>query len=154
MTTIHIPTPLRPYTDGQASVEVTGGTVGEALGALTTAHSGLAKHLRDDAGKLRSFVNIYLGDEHIRFFPKGVCFAFIITGFFCILRPLIKIIIEFYREIFCFVDSHKFGFFSYGQSTDFSKPFVFRKDLSDFEDILLQYCDPQIVGTRMCSILR
>lgn len=67
MTTIHIPTPLRPYTDGQASVEVAGGTVGEALGALTTAHSGLAKHLRDDAGKLRSFVNIYLGDEDIRF---------------------------------------------------------------------------------------
>ena len=66
-TTIHIPTPLRPYTSGQASVAVDGGTVGEALSALTTEHAGLARHLRDDSGKLRSFVNIYLGDEDIRF---------------------------------------------------------------------------------------
>ena len=67
MATIHIPTPLRPYTGGQASVDVAGTTVAEALNALTTAHAGLAKHLRDDAGKLRSFVNVYLGDEDIRF---------------------------------------------------------------------------------------
>ncbi len=67
MTKIHIPTPLRPYTDGLATVEASGDTVGDALNALTTAHGGLAKHLRDDAGKLRSFVNVYLGDEDIRF---------------------------------------------------------------------------------------
>ena len=42
MATIHIPTPLRPYTDGQASVDVAGATVAEALNALTTAHAGLA----------------------------------------------------------------------------------------------------------------
>lgn len=67
MATIHIPTPLRAYTDGAASVSVDGATVGEALNALTTTHAGLAKHLRDESGKLRSFVNVYLGDEDIRY---------------------------------------------------------------------------------------
>jgi len=67
MVTIHIPTPLRPYTGGASSVEVDGDTVGSALNDLTTTHSGLARHLRDDSGKLRSFVNVYLGDEDIRF---------------------------------------------------------------------------------------
>jgi adenylyltransferase/sulfurtransferase len=70
MATIHIPTPLRAYTDGNASVTVEGATVGEALNALTTAHGGLAKHLRDGSGKLRSFVNVYVGDEDIRFLEK------------------------------------------------------------------------------------
>ncbi len=67
MATIFIPTPLRPYTDGASSVDVAGSTVGAVLDALTTTHSGLARHLRDDSGKLRSFVNVYLGDEDIRF---------------------------------------------------------------------------------------
>lgn len=70
MTTVHIPTPLRPYTDNQPAVQVGGATVGEALAALTTAHPGLARHLRDESGKLRSFVNVYLGDEDIRFLDK------------------------------------------------------------------------------------
>lgn len=68
--TIHIPTPLRSYTDGQASVQVSGATVGEALAALTEAHPKLTKHLRSDSGALRSFVNVYLGDEDIRFLNK------------------------------------------------------------------------------------
>jgi len=67
---IHIPTPLRSYTNGQSSVDVTGATVGEALGALTEAHPKLTKHLRSDSGALRSFVNVYLGDEDIRFLNK------------------------------------------------------------------------------------
>ncbi len=70
MATIHIPTPLRPYTDNQASVSVPGDTVGDALNALTETYSGLAKHLRDDSGKIRSFVNVYLGDEDIRFLDQ------------------------------------------------------------------------------------
>lgn len=68
--TIHIPTPLRSYTDGKAAVDVSGETVGQALGALTTAHPKLTKHLRNDNGSLRSFVNVYLGDEDIRFLNK------------------------------------------------------------------------------------
>jgi molybdopterin synthase sulfur carrier subunit len=67
---IHIPTPLRAYTGNLAKVEVEASTVGAALDALCAAHPGLAKHLRDDAGKLRSFVNVYLGDEDVRFLQK------------------------------------------------------------------------------------
>lgn len=66
MTTIHIPSPLRPYVADQASVTVEAGTVGQALAALTTSWPDLAKHIRDNQGKLRSFVNVYLGDEDIR----------------------------------------------------------------------------------------
>jgi len=64
---IRIPTPLRPYTDGQSSVSVQATTVGGALASLTTAHPDLSRHLRNDDGKLRSFVNVYLGEEDIRF---------------------------------------------------------------------------------------
>ena len=67
---IAIPTALRSFTGGLATVEVEGATVGEALTALTTTHAGLARHLRDPEGKLRSFVNVYLNDEDIRFLDK------------------------------------------------------------------------------------
>jgi molybdopterin converting factor small subunit len=66
-TTIHIPTPLRSYTDGAASVDVTGSTVGDALKNLVEQHPSLKPHLYTDEGKLRSFVNIYVGDEDIRY---------------------------------------------------------------------------------------
>jgi adenylyltransferase/sulfurtransferase len=68
--TIHIPTPLRPFTDKKESVEVTGGTVGELLADLTTKHEGLRKHLYADDGRLRNFVNVYLNDEDIRYLEK------------------------------------------------------------------------------------
>lgn len=67
---VQIPTALRAYTDGLASVPVAGSTAGEALDALTTSYPTLAKHLRTDDGKLRSFVNVYLNDEDIRFLQK------------------------------------------------------------------------------------
>jgi molybdopterin converting factor small subunit len=65
--TIRIPTPLRAYTDRQAAVSVAGATVADALAELTTRYPDLAQHLRGPGGKLRSFVNVYLGDEDIRF---------------------------------------------------------------------------------------
>ena len=68
--TIHIPTPLRPYTDKQESVEVNGGTVGELLADLTKKYDGLRKHLYADDGRLRNFVNIYLNDEDIRYLQR------------------------------------------------------------------------------------
>ena len=68
--TIHIPTPLRPFTDKQEAVQVTGATVGELLTDLTTRHSGLRKHLYTDEGRLRNFVNVYLNDEDIRYLQK------------------------------------------------------------------------------------
>jgi molybdopterin converting factor small subunit len=68
--TIHIPTPLRPFTDKLESVDVSGATVGELLADLTKKYDGLKKHLYTDEGKLRNFVNVYLNDEDIRYLQK------------------------------------------------------------------------------------
>lgn len=65
-----IPTPLRQYAEKKESLEVQAKTVGEALAAVTSQYSDLRKHLYNEEGKLRSFVNIYLGDEDIRFLQK------------------------------------------------------------------------------------
>jgi len=65
-----IPTPLRAYASKQASVELQAATVGEALAALTTKFSDLKKHLFSDDGRLRSFVNVYVNDEDIRYLQK------------------------------------------------------------------------------------
>src|SRR5437870_5257909 len=70
MPRILIPTPLRPYTDKQDAVDVAGATVGELLADLTRKHSGLKTHLYNDQGKLRSFVNVYVNDEDIRYLQK------------------------------------------------------------------------------------
>src|SRR5438093_8671468 len=69
-TKILIPTPLRPYTDKQDAVEAHGATIGELLADLTNKHGGLKAHLYNDQGKLRSFVNVYLNDEDIRYLQK------------------------------------------------------------------------------------
>src|SRR3954453_17453992 len=69
-TKILIPTPLRPYTDKKDAVEAEGKTVGELLADLTTRHAGLKAHLYNDQGKLRSFVNVYVNDEDIRYLQK------------------------------------------------------------------------------------
>ena len=66
---IHIPTPLRQYTGKQAKVSVEGATVTDALAALTAAYPDLKKHLFTDEGKVRSFVNLYLNDDDIRYLP-------------------------------------------------------------------------------------
>ena len=67
MAKILIPTPLRPFTDKQDSVDVTGATVGELLADLTQKHAGLKAHLYNEQGALRSFVNVYVNDEDIRY---------------------------------------------------------------------------------------
>src|SRR5262252_1057295 len=70
MAKILIPTPLRPYTDKHDAVEASGATIGELLADLTRQHSGLKAHLYNEQGKLRSFVNIYINDEDIRYLDK------------------------------------------------------------------------------------
>ncbi len=65
-----IPTPLRAYAGKQESVEVQAGTVGEALSGLTSKFGDLKKHLYTEEGKLRSFVNVYVNDEDIRYLQK------------------------------------------------------------------------------------
>jgi adenylyltransferase/sulfurtransferase len=70
MAKVLIPTPLRQYVEKQDSVEAAGATVGEVLASLTTSYPDLRKNLYNDEGKLRSFVNIYLNDEDIRYLSK------------------------------------------------------------------------------------
>jgi molybdopterin converting factor small subunit len=70
MAKVLIPTPLRQYAGKNDSVELQGSTVGEVLGALTSQHPELRKHLFTDEGKLRSFVNVYINDEDIRYLQK------------------------------------------------------------------------------------
>jgi len=64
--TVSIPTPLRSFTAGRDSVELPGDTVGQVLDGLLAAHGGLKRHLLQDDGRLRSFVNLYLNDTDIR----------------------------------------------------------------------------------------
>ena len=63
---ILIPTPLRPFAGKQDVVEVEGTTVGDALQHLVVQFGDLRRHLYNDDGRLRSFVNIYVNDEDIR----------------------------------------------------------------------------------------
>jgi adenylyltransferase/sulfurtransferase len=70
MTKIHIPTPLRQYTGKQADVQVKGGTVGDALSDLTNTNPELRRHLYTEDGRLRSFVNVYLNDDDVRYLQK------------------------------------------------------------------------------------
>ena len=68
--TVLIPTPLRQYTGKRDSVEVEAQTVAEALAKLTAEYGDMRRHLFTEDGKLRNFVNVYLGDEDIRFLQK------------------------------------------------------------------------------------
>ena len=71
MVTILIPTALRQFTEQQDSVEVSGADVAEALAQLTERYPNIKKNLFNDAGKLRSFVNVYVNDEDIRYLDKS-----------------------------------------------------------------------------------
>lgn len=66
MASIKIPTPLRVYTGNNAQVTVSGETVGAALTDLTSQYPELKQHLFN-GDQLRNFVNVYLGEEDIRF---------------------------------------------------------------------------------------
>jgi molybdopterin converting factor small subunit len=65
-----IPTPLRPYAGKRENVEVSAATVGEALDSLIDQHRDLRRHLFADDGRLRSFVNVYVNDDDIRYMQK------------------------------------------------------------------------------------
>lgn len=67
---ILIPTPLRTYTDKQDTVSVNGATVSEGLTSLTEKFPAMRQHLFTPDGKLRSFVNVYLNDEDVRYLPE------------------------------------------------------------------------------------
>ena len=66
---IHIPTPLRSYTGGLETVTISGTTVNTVFEQLTSKYPDLKQHLFTPEGKLRSFVNVYLNDDDIRYLP-------------------------------------------------------------------------------------
>jgi MoaD family protein len=68
--TVLIPTPLRPFTGQQESVELEGATVGEVLRNLTSRYGELRRHLYADTGQLRTFVNVYVNDDDIRYLDR------------------------------------------------------------------------------------
>jgi sulfur-carrier protein len=64
---VRIPTILRTYTGGSAEVPAEAGTLREVIASLDVAYPGLAGRIVDDAGNLRRFVNVYVGEEDVRF---------------------------------------------------------------------------------------
>lgn len=64
---IRIPSVLRNLTAGKETIEVSATTVDEALAAIEAAHPGIKARLCDETGKLRRFVNVFVGEEDIRF---------------------------------------------------------------------------------------
>jgi molybdopterin converting factor small subunit len=66
MITVRIPTPLRTLTAGNEQVEVNGSTLREVIDTLEKQHPGIRDRLLDEKG-VRRFVNIYVGDEDVRF---------------------------------------------------------------------------------------
>ena len=64
---VRIPTILRTYTGGSAEVTADPGTVRQVIAGLDATYPGLAGRIVDDTGNLRRFVNVYVGDEDVRF---------------------------------------------------------------------------------------
>jgi adenylyltransferase/sulfurtransferase len=67
---IHIPTPLRSFTSGAETVAVPGSTIAEVFTNLTSQYPALQQQLFNSDGKLRSFVNVYVNDEDLRYLPE------------------------------------------------------------------------------------
>src|SRR5580692_8974908 len=66
MATVIIPTPLRKFTNNTARLQVKPGTIQETVNELTVNFPDLKKHLLDEQGKIRSYVNIFVGNDDIR----------------------------------------------------------------------------------------
>ncbi|HQR26995.1 MAG TPA: MoaD/ThiS family protein [Nocardioides sp.] len=64
---VRIPTILRSYTGGASEVTAEGGTLAEVLDHLDAAYPGIRGRVVDEAGDLRRFVNVYVGNDDVRF---------------------------------------------------------------------------------------
>ena len=64
---VRIPTILRNYTDGASEVDAQGSTLGEVLDDLESNHNGIKARVLDDSGQIRRFVNVYVGNDDVRF---------------------------------------------------------------------------------------
>jgi adenylyltransferase/sulfurtransferase len=69
-TQVLIPSALRRFVGARESVEIQAETVGELLSLLVAQHRDLEKHLFDEGGRLRSFVNVYVNDEDVRYLQR------------------------------------------------------------------------------------
>ena len=70
MVNVKIPTPLRKFTEQKGDVEIEATTVNELIENLEKKHPGIKQRLLDETGKIRKFINLYVGDEDIRFLQK------------------------------------------------------------------------------------
>ncbi len=66
MATVIIPTPLRKFTNNTSKLEIKGASIKETLQELALNFPDLKKHLLDESGNVRSFVNIFVGNDDIR----------------------------------------------------------------------------------------
>jgi len=64
---VRVPTILRTYTGGESEVSADGGTLGELLDSLDTSYPGIKGRIVDEQGQLRRFVNVYVGNDDVRF---------------------------------------------------------------------------------------
>jgi sulfur-carrier protein len=64
---VRVPTILRTYTKGESEVSAEGSTLSEVLDSLDTSFPGIKGRVVDEQGKLRRFVNVYVGNEDVRF---------------------------------------------------------------------------------------
>ena len=64
---VRIPTILRSYTGGAAQVSAQAGTLGEVIAGLDADYPGLGRRILDEAGQLRRFINVYVGEQDVRF---------------------------------------------------------------------------------------
>ena len=64
---VRIPTILRTYTDGESEVGAAGETLGQVLDDLDASYPGIKGRILDDQGALRRFVNVYVGNDDVRF---------------------------------------------------------------------------------------
>ena len=71
--TIEIPTAFRRFTEGAPKVDSAATTVADALNDLTTKFPAMARHVRDEQGQIRQFLNVYLNEEDIRFLGGESC---------------------------------------------------------------------------------
>jgi len=71
--TIEIPTAFRRFTDGAPKIDCGASNIAGALNELTTRFPLIARHVRDDSGQIRQFLNVYLNEEDIRFLGGESC---------------------------------------------------------------------------------
>jgi molybdopterin converting factor small subunit len=73
LVTIEIPTAFRRFTDGAPKIDCSATNIAEALEALTSRFPDLSRHVRDESGQIRQFLNVYLNEEDIRFLGGESC---------------------------------------------------------------------------------